>query len=98
MLVSKICVTPNPNPKICVTPNAYPPCKSVEYRCVGACIGHVHFMLFVSILFALGTQHKRIFSGIWAIIAWLVRTLSYYGLLVLLGHVGYFDTSAMHLD
>ena len=65
---------------------------------VGACIGHVHFMLFVSILFALGTQHKRIISGIWAIIAWLVRTLSYYGLLVLLGHVGYFDTSAMHLD
>ena len=34
---------------------------------VGARIQHVHFMLFVSIsLLALGTQHKRVFSGIWA--------------------------------
>ena len=25
---------------------------------VGACVGHVHSMLFVSIAFALGSQHK----------------------------------------
>ena len=32
----------------------------------GARVGHVHFMLFVSISFALGTQRKRVFSVIWA--------------------------------
>ena len=31
---------------------------------IGARVGHVHFMLFVSILFALGTQRERVFSGI----------------------------------
>ena len=34
---------------------------------VGAPVGHVHFMLFVSILFALGCQRKRVFHRIWAI-------------------------------
>ena len=29
---------------------------------VGARVGHVHFMLFVSISFALGSQHKRGFQ------------------------------------
>ena len=28
----------------------------------GVCIGHVYFMLFVSISFALGSQHKRNFE------------------------------------
>ena len=34
---------------------------------VGARVGHVHFILFVSISFVLGTQRKRVFSGIWAL-------------------------------
>ena len=62
MLVSKnakICVTPNANAKICVTPNA----SQWNIGCVGspgvgARIGHVHFMSFVSISFALGSQHE----------------------------------------
>ena len=33
---------------------------------VGACVGHVHFMLFVSISFALGHKTQTCFSGIWA--------------------------------
>ena len=35
--------------------------------CIGAHVGHVHFMLFVSISFALGTQRKCVFSGIWSV-------------------------------
>ena len=66
MLVSKnaqICIAPNANAKICVTPNANPQREQMEYRSCwvprGAGIGHVDFMLFVSILVALGTQRKR---------------------------------------
>ena len=71
MLVSKkakICVTPNAKPKIYITPNANSQRESVEYigyvgsPGIGACIGHVHFMLFASISFALGSQCKRGFQ------------------------------------
>ena len=62
MLVSKnakICVTPNVNAKICVTPNA----SQRNIACVGSPgVGHVHFMLIVSISFALGGQRKHIFQ------------------------------------
>ena len=70
MMVSKntkTCVTPNANPKICVTPNANQwNIGGIGFSGVGARVGHVHFMLFVSILCALGTQRKHVFSGIWA--------------------------------
>ena len=44
-------------------------CGSVEYgscwvREVWVCVGHVHFMLFVTILFAFGTQHEPSFQSI----------------------------------
>ena len=62
MLVSKnpkICGTPNAKYKICVTPNA----SQWNIGCVGSqtqnlCVGHVHFMLFVLISFALVTQRE----------------------------------------
>ena len=66
MLVSKnanICVTPNENAKICATPNASQwNIGCVGSPCVGARVGHVHFMLFVSISFALGSQRERSFQ------------------------------------
>ena len=31
---------------------------------VGACVGHVHFRLFVSISFAFGSQANAVFGGI----------------------------------
>ena len=58
---AKIDVTPNVNFKICVTPNADPNASLWNIGCVGSQnfrIGHVHFMLFVLISFALGTQRK----------------------------------------
>ena len=66
MLVSKnakICGTPNTKYKICVTPNAKPQREPMEYRLRWVpnwnfCVGHVHFMLFVLISFALGNQRK----------------------------------------
>ena len=66
MLVSKnvkICVTPNAKPKISVTPNA----SQGNIGCVGspgvgACVGHVHFMLIVSLSFALVSQRKHGFQ------------------------------------
>ena len=66
MLVSKnakICTTTNTNAKICVTPNA----GQWNIGCVlspgiGAGVGHVHLILFVSILFALGSKRKRSFQ------------------------------------
>ena len=59
----KFALSPNANAKICVTPNA----SQWNIGCVGspgvgACIGHVHFMLFVSISFALGSQRERSFQ------------------------------------
>ena len=66
MLVSKnakICVTSNGNPKICITPNGTPNMSQwniggIGSSGVGACVGHVDFMLFVSISFALGSQRE----------------------------------------
>ena len=70
MLVSKnpkICVTPNMNAKICVTPTPTPNPSRWNIRGVwsptrGAGVGHVHFMLFVSISFVLGTQREHYFQ------------------------------------
>ena len=63
---AKICVSPNANVKICITPNATPNTSQWNIDCVGspgigACVGHVHFMLFMSISFALGSQLERSF-------------------------------------
>ena len=57
MLVSKsakICVIPNAKAKICITPKAN--------RWSTDCIGHVHFMLCMSISVALDTQGKPVFE------------------------------------
>ena len=64
---AKICVTPNAKLKIYVRPNVNPNSRRWNIGCVrvpnrGAGIGHVHFMLFVSISFVLGTQRKPIFE------------------------------------
>ena len=48
---------------------------SLPFQTQYSCVGHVHFILFVSISFALGSQRKQFFSGIWA--------LTYSGLLFL---------------
>ena len=53
--------TPNPDakPKICISPNAS--------LALGLCVGHVHFIFFVLISFALGSADANpVFSGIWA--------------------------------
>ena len=52
---------PDAKPKICVLPDAKPKRKPVEYRLrwvptQNTGVGHVHFMFFVLISFALGTQ------------------------------------------
>ena len=54
---------PDANPKICVTPEASQwNIGGVGPSGVGAGVGHVHFMLFMSISFASGTQRKLIFQ------------------------------------
>ena len=71
MLVSKnakLCITPNAKPKICVTPNA----SQWNIGCVGspgigARLGHVHFMLFVSISLRCVANANMVFSGIWTL-------------------------------
>ena len=60
MLVSK-------NTKMCVTPMRNPNDSQwnigrVGFPGVWACVGHVHFILFVSISFALGSQRKGSFQ------------------------------------
>ena len=57
----------NANPLICILPDAKPKCKPVEYRLCwvptqNSGVGHVHFMFFVLILFALGSQRKPSFQ------------------------------------
>ena len=65
---AKICVSPNAKPTICITPNKTPNASQWIYiGCVGspgvgAHVEHVHFRLFVSISFALGSQRKCGFS------------------------------------
>ena len=63
MLVSEKPCGPNAKPH---TPNVNP--NATEWNMslvgsphIGAHIGHVHFMLFASISFTLGSQHKRTF-------------------------------------
>ena len=64
---TKICVTPDAKPKICVTPTPTPEHSQWNIGGVGSPtqnfrIGHVHFMLFMSISFASGTQRTLIFQ------------------------------------
>ena len=69
MLVSKnakICITPNAKPKLALPPKRTPNASQWNKGCVGSpgvgtCVGHVHFMLFVSI------SLNAFFSGIWAL-------------------------------
>ena len=66
MLVSKntkICISSNAKHKICITPNTKPEREPMDKSPVG----HVHFMLFVPILFALVANANAVSSGIWAI-------------------------------
>ena len=66
MLVSKnakICVIPNANFEICVSPNAKPNATQWNVGCVESQtqisrIGHVLFIFFVLISFALGSQRE----------------------------------------
>ena len=56
------------NAKICVSPNAKPQCQPVEYRLRWVPtqhfrVEHVHFMFFVYISFASGTQPKKVVMG-----------------------------------
>ena len=66
MLVSenaKICVSPDAKHRICVSPNAKPQHQPVEYRLRWVPgVGHVHFIFFVLISFALGSRRKRSFQ------------------------------------
>ena len=66
MLVSKnakICVTPNANVKFCVTPNANKwNIGRVGSPTQNSRVGHVDFMLFVSLSLALGSQRKHNFQ------------------------------------
>ena len=62
-----ICVLPEAKPKTCVLPDAKPKRKPVEYRLrwvptQNSGIGHVHFMFFGLISFALGSQRKPSFQ------------------------------------
>ena len=71
MVVSKnvkICVIANANANICVNPNA----SQSNIGCVGslgvgARIGNVHFMLFVSFHLRWVANANAVFSGIWAL-------------------------------
>ena len=67
MLVSENAKTPNAKPKICNLPDAKPKRKPVEYRLrwvptQNSGVGHVHFMFFVLISFALGSQREPSFQ------------------------------------
>ena len=64
-----------------------PQCESVEYRGVGSqmqisCIGHVHFMLFVSVSFALDRQSKHSFQ-------WNMGLSVYYFEIGKIGNISY---------
>ena len=69
MLVSKnakICVTLNGTRKFVLSPTRNPNSSQWNIGCVGspgvgAYVGHVHFMLILSISFELGNQCKRSF-------------------------------------
>ena len=70
MLVSKnaeICVTPNANFKIALAPTQNPNASHWNIGCVGyqtqnLRVGHEHFMFFVLISFAFGSQRKPSFQ------------------------------------
>ena len=54
---------PDAKPNICVLPDAKPKRKPVEYRLHWVPgVGHVHFIFFVLISFALGSRRKRSFQ------------------------------------
>ena len=70
MLVSenaKMCVSPDAKHKICVSPMQNPNASEWNIGCVGSlalglCVGHVHFIFFVLISFALGSRRKQSFQ------------------------------------
>ena len=62
-----ICVLADAKPEICILADAKPKRKPVEYRLrwvptQNSGVGHVHFMFFVLISFALGSQHAPSFQ------------------------------------
>ena len=66
-LTLKFALPPTPNLKFALSPTPTPDASQwniggVGPSGVGAGIGHVHFRLFVSISFALGSQRKRSFQ------------------------------------
>ena len=70
MLVSRnanICVTPTRTLKFALCPTRNPNASQWNINCVGspsigAHVGHIHFMLFVSISFAFGSQRECSFQ------------------------------------
>ena len=63
MLVSKNPCGPNAKPDRPSTKPGKPNASRWDIACIGSLdVGHVHFMLFVAIIFALGTQHKPVFG------------------------------------
>ena len=70
MLVSenaKICVSPTQNIKFAFPPMQNPNASQWNIGCdgsqaLGLCAGHVHFIFFVLISFALGSRRKRSFQ------------------------------------
>ena len=75
MLVSenaKICVSPTQNIKFVFPPTQNPNASQWNIGCVGSlalglCVGHVHFIFFVLVSFALGSRPNEVFSEIWAL-------------------------------
>ena len=63
----KFAFSPTPNLKVVLPPTRNPNASQWNKGCIGfktqfLCVGHVHFMLFVSISFTLGSKRKRSFQ------------------------------------
>ena len=64
---AKICVTPTPNLNFALPPTPAPDASQwniggIGSLALGLCVGHVHFIFFVLISFASGTQCKLVFQ------------------------------------
>ena len=71
-LTLKFTSPPTPNIKFALPPTPTPDASQWNIGGVGSptqnfCFGHVHFMLFMSISFAPGTQHKLVFQ--WTLVS-----------------------------
>ena len=65
-------VLPDAKPKFALHPTQNPNASQWNIGCVGSlalglCVGHVHFIFFVLISFALGSDANAVFGGIWAL-------------------------------